>query len=203
MIKKTITRIIGATGTGKTYFAYQEACELVKNGEHVLFLSNFEDIQQGDLEKKYIKTVVDLQNIFIEALLMHKSYHVIFPNGELGLESSRALENNFLQQISHKFGSIKNTYLFIDEAQNIDEMNLILLLSEVKKYDIKLILIHQYFDQFSEKVQSDLDYFGGTGIYFQNFGNEIKRILEKYPYSGKTPDYIENLKQGQYIVLEK
>ena len=204
MIDKIVTHIMGSTGTGKTYFAYQEAGKLAKEGSHVLFLSNFDDMQQGALEKRYIKTIVDLQDIFIEGVLMHESYHVIFPRGENGSEQSRELKNNFLLQICHRFETCRGTHLFIDEAQDADEINLVTLLSEAKKYDIKIILIHQYFDQLSKKIQSVLGFYSPkTCIYFQTFGNEVTRILEKYPESGKTVSDIENLKQGEYLVVEK
>jgi hypothetical protein len=203
MINKTITHIMGETGSGKTYFATQQAIELVKNNQKVLFLSRFDDINDTGFEKIYITSDQDVENVFTNDPLAKQALHVVFPPKDIGSEESTRLENEFLHRICQNLENTRSTYLFIDEAQNIDEINLTALLSEARKYDIKIILIHQYFDQLTEKVQSDLDYFLGTGIYFKTSGNEIVRILEKFPDSGKIVDDIENLKLGEYIVFEK
>lgn len=193
---------MGSTGTGKTYFAYQQAYELVKNGEHVLFLSSFDDTEKSNIEKKIITLQEDIKNI-LPSLLKRESMHVIFQTGEIGREKSKELENDFLHEIFKNIDSLKGMYLFIDEAQNIDKVNLAVLCSEVRKYDIGLVLIHQYFDQFSEKIKSDIKNYFKNGIYFKTFENDINNILDLFPHSGKTKGDFENLETGQYIVFEK
>lgn len=184
MINKTNTHIMGMTGTGKTYFAYQQACELVKNGEHVLFLSSFDDTDQSNLEKKSITSQEDIEDV-LASILKGESVHIIFQAGEIGREKSKEFENDFLHEILKNIDSLKGVYLFIDEAQNIDDVNLAVLCSEVRKYNIGLILIHQYFDQFSEKIKSDIRNYFKKGIYFKTFENDINNILELFPNTGK------------------
>ena len=82
-------------------------------------------------------------------------------------------------------------------------MNLAVLCSEVRKYNIGLILIHQYFDQFSEKIKSDIRNYFKKGIYFKTFENDINNILELFPNTGKLKSDFESLETGQYIVFEK
>ena len=188
---------MGSTGTGKTYFAYQQACELVKNGEHVLFLSSFDDTDQSNLEKKSITSQEDIEGV-LASILKGESVQVIFQAGEIGREKSKEFENDFLHEIFKNIDSLKGMYLFIDEAQNIDEVNLAVLCSEVRKYDIGLVLIHQYFDQFSEKIKSDIRNYFKKGIYFKTFENDINNILDLFPDSGKTKGERKTTARGMH-----
>ncbi len=70
-------------------------------------------------------------------------------------------------------------YLYIDEFQNVTTDSINQILSEARKYNLSLIIAHQYIKQIDEKIQQAI--FGNVGseIIFR-VGTEDSEILEKH-----------------------
>ncbi len=201
MIIKKTTHIMGNTEMGKTFFANQEANNLLANNEKVIYVSVFDDLNNSNLEKVFIKEEADIVQI-IDKIKNGLSLNIVLPKSQSG-DDLKEIYNLFFKNILRNFDFMSNYYLFIDDAQNLEEDFLVTLLSECRKYETKVVLINQYLEQFSDKSLEYIFEFCEVGIYFKLPKLNTQTILTKFPSGNYTENNFMEQEQGAYIVLEK
>ena len=92
-------------------------------------------------------------------------------------------------------------YLYMDEFQNVTTDSIGQILSEARKYNLALIVAHQYLNQIDKKIQEAV--FGNVGsmIIFR-VGTEDAEILEKQLYPLFNANDISNIQNyNAYIKI--
>lgn len=89
------------------------------------------------------------------------------------------------------------TFVYVDEAADYLDRNIGLILSQARKFNVGMVLAHQYLGQLDPKLQ---EAFGAnTAIKFAGgVSNKDARALA--PMLGSTPEFIESQPKGSFAV---
>jgi len=153
-----------------------------------------------------VNSTIDLQNIMDQKKILL----VNVSKGKLGEENSNLLGSLILAKIQTVALARVNTqkddrtdfYLYVDEFQNFTNDSFGTILSEARKFNLGLVLAHQYIAQLTEsgsqKIKNAI--FGNVGnwLCFKVSFLDAKILSQEFSLKYSAQDFV-NLKKGEII----
>lgn len=90
------------------------------------------------------------------------------------------------------------TYVYVDECQDYLDANVSLILEQARKFNIGMVLAHQYIGQLSPKLQESFS--ANTSIKFAG-GVSDRDARTMAPMLRTTPEFIEGQRKGQFAAF--
>ena len=200
------THIIGKAGSGKTFFASNQAASFLKEGKKVLYIDYYRTETFSEVPNLVINPEVtfggdfdnfkyeDFDKILKDFFAKNVSAKISILEGEFGDERTTRM-CYFLSDFILKNKDIFSDYfIFIDEASRFDHVKIEQLLSESKDSNISYTLIHQYLDQFSKEMTDEL-LKTCKNIIFKLSPSDISYIATMYDLN---PDVLSALENYEY-----
>ncbi len=183
----TVIFVDGPAGTGKTYLAVAKAAAFIKSGKYEKIILTRPAVEAGkglgflpgDLSEKispYMQPLYEYLNMFF-AKAPKPKVNGEFPSKYKRKKAKEVVDkpqttvvdvNTFTKVIPLEYlrgHTFKNSIIIADESQNIDQAQMILLLTRIGK-DSKLIIV-------GDTLQSDLKFKDDSG-----FADAINRLAD-------------------------